>query len=123
MPAMIVLLIHGAMLTIVTVLTRFAFLTGAMTASSDNVGSIRMTEAQKGHGWLRFDVSHGVFEGTYGYPPFVFWLASRLPQRFWTRARYWMNYLADTATTLLVWMAILWLVPTQPPKIRPCSGT
>ena len=114
---MAVLIIHGVLLSIVTMLSRFAFLTGATTASSDNVGSIRMTEAQRGQPWLRFDVSHGVFDGTYGYPPFIFWLVSRLPRSSWTRARYWANYLADTAATLLVWATVRLLLPALAPEI------
>jgi glycosyltransferase involved in cell wall biosynthesis len=112
-----ILIMHGVLLAIVTLLSRFAFLTNATTASSDNVGSIRMTEAQRGHPWLRFDVSHGVFDGTYGYPPFIFWLVSRLPRRIWTRARYWANYLADTASTLLVWTTVRLLLPSLAPEI------
>ncbi|MCC7052653.1 MAG: glycosyltransferase family 4 protein [Gemmatimonadaceae bacterium] len=114
---MTILLLHGAVLVLATTLARFAFLTAATTASSDNVGSVRVTEAQRRSRWLSFDVSNSVFPGTYGYPPLVFWLVSRLPRRLWTRGRYWANYLADTASALLVWAAIRVLAPALPGEV------
>jgi glycosyltransferase involved in cell wall biosynthesis len=112
------LMLHALVLGLVTTAARLAFLVGATTASSDNVGSIRVTEAQRGRSWLGFNVSHSVQAGTYAYPPLIYWLVSRLPRAWWTRARYWANYLADAASTLLVWVALRTLTPALPAEVH-----
>ena len=111
------LIVHGLLLVLVTTLLRFAFLIGATTGSSDNVGSVRITEAQRGRRWLNFDVSHSIVHGTYAYPPLVYWLVSRLPRSLWTRARYWANYLADACSAVLVWGAIHVAAPSLPAEV------
>jgi glycosyltransferase involved in cell wall biosynthesis len=111
------LIVHALILAVVTALARLAYLAGPLTGNSDSVGSIRITEAQRGRRWLQFGVSHSVVPGTYAYPPLVYWLVSRLPRAVWTRARYAVNYLADTASTLLVWGAVQVLAPALPAEV------
>lgn len=111
------LILYGVLLALVTFLSRLAFLFTATTSTSDNIGSTRVTAAQRGRSWLHFDVTNTVVPGTYAYPPLVYWLVSRLPRTWWTRARYGVNYAADTAATLLVWLGLGWLFPTLPAEV------
>lgn len=111
------LLLHAFLLAMTTFIARLAFLAGPFTSTSDNVGSVRVTDAQRGRPWLHFAVSNTVIPGTYAYPPLVYWVASRLPKTWWTGARYVMNYLADTASTMLVWAAARVIAPDLPDEV------
>jgi len=116
------LIIHGVLLALVTMVARLAMLPDATNTSSDNVGSVRITAAQTRQRWLGFSVPNSVIDGTYAYPPLIYWLISRLPKHRWAQARYWANYLADTATVLLVWGAVLLLAPALPREVALLSA-
>ena len=116
------LILHGVLLALVTTMARLAMLPDATNTSSDNVGSVRITAAQTRQRWLGFSVPNSVIEGSYAYPPLIYWLISRLPKHRWAQARYWANYLADTATVLLVWGAILVLAPALPHEVALLSA-
>ena len=103
--------VYPVLVVVITWLARWALQTGEVTTSSDNVGSYRLTSAQRGRRWLTFDVSHSLFDGTYAYPPLVYWVVSRFSPARWTAIRYWLNFAADGATALLVWGAIRTLLP------------
>jgi len=103
--------VFPVLVVVITVLARWALQTGEFATSNDNVGSFRVASAQRGRRWLRFEVSHSVVDGTYGYPPLVYWVVSRFSPARWTAIRYWMNFAADGATALLVWGAIRTLLP------------
>ncbi|AMW04002.1 hypothetical protein [Gemmatimonas phototrophica] len=111
------LILHAILLAVLTTLARLAMLSDATNSSNDNVGSVRVTAAQRKQRWLGFTTENSIIQGTYGYPPLVYWIVSHFDRKRWAQLRYWLNYLADTATTLLVWGAILWLAPDLPREV------